>query len=70
MSANSSQDQYDDAMFDFSQANYDVAIAKLRTLLAADSGNFDAQLALGMALYRLGDFPTAIAEGQIGRAHV
>lgn len=50
-------------MFDFSQAKYDVAIAKLRALLTADSGNFDAQLALGMALYRQGDFPTAIAEG-------
>lgn len=68
MSANSPQDQYDDAMFDFSQANYDVAIGKLRALLAADSGNFDAQLALGMALYRLGDFPTAIAEGHKAEA--
>lgn len=55
-------------MFDFSQANYDVAIAKLRTLLAADRGNFDAQLALGMALYRLGDFPTAIDEGHKAEA--
>jgi tetratricopeptide (TPR) repeat protein len=57
------QEQYDDAMFDFSQGRYDEAIARFRTLLEADSANFDAQLALGMALYRKGDFPAAITEG-------
>lgn len=57
------QEQYDDAMFDFSTGDYDSAIRKLRAMLAGDENYFDAQLALGMALYRLGDFPAAIAEG-------
>lgn len=57
------QDQYDDAMFAFSQGQFDQAIAKLRALLAADPAHFDAQLSLGMALYRVGDYASAIAEG-------
>lgn len=57
------QEQYDDAMFDFSQGEFDRAIAKLKNTLAVAPDNFDAQLALGMAYYRLGDFVTAIAEG-------
>ena len=57
------QEQYDDAMFDFSQADYDAAIVRLRSLLAEQPEHFDAQLALGMAYYRQGDFATAIAEG-------
>jgi Flp pilus assembly protein TadD len=57
------QEQYDDAMFDFTQANYELAIAKLQSLLSKHPDNFDAQLALGMALYRKGDYPSAIAEG-------
>ena len=58
-----SQPQFDDAMFAFSQGDYTTAIAKLRALLAVEPAHFDAQLALGMAHYRLGDFPAAIAEG-------
>jgi tetratricopeptide (TPR) repeat protein len=57
------QAQYDDAMFAFSQGDYDAAIEKLRAILAADPAHFDAQLALGMAHYRKGDYTTAIAEG-------
>jgi Flp pilus assembly protein TadD len=57
------QEQYDDAMFDFSRGDFDSAIMKLKNVLAADPQNFEAQLALGMALYRKGDFPAAIAEG-------
>ena len=57
------QEQYDDAMFDFSQANYDTAIAKLNALLDSEPEHFDARLALGMALYRKGDYATAISEG-------
>jgi tetratricopeptide (TPR) repeat protein len=57
------QEQYDDAMFAFSQGRYDEAIAMLRAILGEDAAHFDAQLALGMAFYRKGDFPTAIVEG-------
>jgi Flp pilus assembly protein TadD len=57
------QEQYDDAMFDFSMADFDSAIAKLKSVLAQDPGHFDAQLSLGMAYYRKGDYATAIAEG-------
>jgi predicted Zn-dependent protease len=57
------EEQYDDAMFDFSTGNFDNAITKLKAILAEDPSHFDAQLSLGMAHYRKGDFPTAIAEG-------
>jgi len=57
------QDRYDDAMFDFTMEQYDAAIAKLEGILAEDPVHFDAQLALGMAWYRKGDFPRAIAAG-------
>jgi tetratricopeptide (TPR) repeat protein len=57
------QEQYDDAMFDFSRSEFDRAIVKLKSVLAADPEYFDAQLALGMAFYRKGDFAAAIAEG-------
>jgi Flp pilus assembly protein TadD len=57
------QDQYDDAMFDYSRGDYDVAIDKFRAVLANDPTHFDAQLALAMAYYRKADYTTAIAEG-------
>jgi predicted Zn-dependent protease len=57
------QNQYDDAMFDFSRRDFAAASARLREILAADPAHFDAQLSLGMALYRQGDFAGAIAEG-------
>ena len=57
------QEQYDDAMFDFSTADYDSAILKLKALLAEAPDYFDAQLSLGMAYYRKGDYAAAIAEG-------
>lgn len=50
-------------MFDFSRGDFDQAIAKLKAVLSQDSAYFDAQLALGMALYRKGDYAAAIAEG-------
>lgn len=58
------QEQYDDAMFAFSQGEYDTAIAKLKAVLAEDPAHFDAQLALGMSYYRKGDYAAAIAEGK------
>lgn len=57
------QEQYDDAMFAFSQADYDDAIDRLSRILAEAPDHFDAQLALGMAHYRLGDYAKAIKEG-------
>ena len=57
------QEQYDDAMYAFSTGDYDGAIARLQAVLAQDSQHFEAQLALGMAHYRKGDYATAIVEG-------
>lgn len=57
------QEQYDDAMYDFSMGEYDSAITKLKALLAQDPNYFDAQLSLGMAYYRKGEYATAIVEG-------
>ena len=54
------QDQYDEAMFEFSQGQFDEAIAGFRAILEQDPENFDAQLSLGMAYYRKGDFANAI----------
>lgn len=55
--------QYDDAMFAFSQADYETAINVLQQVLNQDPENFDARLALGMSYYRQGEFEKAIAEG-------
>jgi Flp pilus assembly protein TadD len=57
------QEQYDAAMFDFSRGGFTAAVEKFKHVLAQDPAYFDAQLALGMAYYRLGDFAAAIAEG-------
>jgi tetratricopeptide (TPR) repeat protein len=57
------QDQYDDAMFDFSRAEYPTCIAKLKAVLEQDPAHFEAQLALGMAYYRQGNYAAAIDEG-------
>lgn len=57
------QDQYDAAMFEFSRGDFPAAAAGLKAVLAREAAYFDAQLALGMAYYRLGDFAAAIAEG-------
>jgi len=59
----SHQDQFDDAMFDYSTGEYAVAISKFQAILAEDSDHFDARLGLAMCHYRLGDYATAIAEG-------
>ena len=58
------QEQYDEAMFEFSTGEYDRAIAGFKAVLAQDPVHFDAQLALGMAYYRKGEYATAIAEGR------
>ncbi len=57
------QDQFDEAMFEFSTGNCDGAIERLRAILAADPDYFDAQLSLGGAYYAKGDYAMAIAEG-------
>ena len=50
-------------MFAFSQGDFSSAITQLNAVLAVDIEHFEAQLALGMALYRKGDLPAAICEG-------
>jgi len=57
------QEQYDNAMFAFSQGDFASAVAQLKTVLTVEAEHFEAQLALGMALYRQGDLPAAIIEG-------
>ena len=57
------QDRYDEAIFEFSGGNYADCIEKLQAVLAVETANFEAQLALGMAYYRLGDYSIAIVEG-------
>jgi len=57
------QEQFDDAMFEFSTGNADGAIVRLTAILAQDPAHFDAQLALGGAYYAKGDYAAAIAEG-------
>jgi predicted Zn-dependent protease len=57
------QDQYDDAMFDYTTGDYDSAIAKFQQILAACPDHFDAQLSVAMSYYRKGDFTKAIEEG-------
>jgi len=57
------QEQFDDAMFEFSRGNVDGAILRLSSILGQDPGYFDAQLALGGAYFARGDYAAAIAEG-------
>ena len=57
------QEQYDDAMFDYTMGEYDSAIAKFEQILAAHPEHFDAQLSVAMCHYRKGDYAKAIAEG-------
>ncbi len=57
------QDQFDDAMFDYSTGAYDTAISKFHRILESDPDHFDGRLGLAMSLYRLGDYAGAIAEG-------
>jgi len=57
------QQEYDDAMFDFSRGDFDGAIERLTAILARDPTHFDAQLSLGMSYYRKGDFKAAIEHG-------
>jgi Flp pilus assembly protein TadD len=57
------QEQFDEAMFEFSRGEFDRAITGLKGVLTQEPSNFDAQLALGMAYYRKGDYASAIAEG-------
>jgi len=57
------QEQYDVAMFAFSRGDFASAVEQLKQVLARDPAYFDAQLALGMAYYRLGNYAAAIIEG-------
>jgi tetratricopeptide (TPR) repeat protein len=57
------EEQYDEAMFAFSTGDLDRALSGLQDILARDAAHFDAQLALGMVYFRLGDNSAALAEG-------
>ena len=57
------QEQYDDAMFDYTMGEFDSAIVKFQRMLDASPQHFDAQLSIAMCHYRKGDFVKAIEEG-------
>jgi predicted Zn-dependent protease len=57
------QEQFDDAMFEFTTGHCDGAIERLKAILGCDPNFFDAQLSLGGAYYAKGDYAAAIAEG-------
>jgi predicted Zn-dependent protease len=57
------EEQFDEAMFEFTTGHCDAAIERLRALLLDNPDYFDAQLALGGAYYAKGDYPAAIVEG-------
>jgi predicted Zn-dependent protease len=57
------QEQFDDAMFEFSTGNCDGAIERLQAILTEDPAYFDAQLSLGGAYFAKGNYAAAIAEG-------
>lgn len=62
------QDQYDDAMYDYSMGDYSQAVVKFGELLKANPEHFDSQCALSMCFYRLGDYARAIEEGKKAEA--
>lgn len=57
------EEQYDDAMFDYSQGEYDSAMGKFEEILRVEPDHFDARMALAMCLYRKEDYARAIEEG-------
>jgi predicted Zn-dependent protease len=57
------EEQFDEAMFEFTTGHCDAAIERLRALLLDNPAYFDAQLALGGAYYAKGHYRAAIAEG-------
>ncbi|MCS1409884.1 MAG: hypothetical protein M2R45_03070 [Verrucomicrobia subdivision 3 bacterium] len=62
------QQQYDEAMFVFSQENYTEAARLLEAILLEDPNYFEARLSLGMAFCRMGAFERAIVEGHKAEA--
>ena len=63
-----SEERFDDAMADFSRADYEAAVQKLLVLLEHDPEHFDGRLALGMAYCRAGDLEKALSEGHKAEA--
>ena len=61
------QEQFDEAMFEFSTGNSEATITRLQAILALGPEYFDAQLALGGAYYAKGDYAAAIARRPPGR---
>ena len=57
------QQQYDEAMLQFSMGHFDDAVGRLQSILTQAPAYFEARLALGMAYYRKGDYAAAITEG-------
>jgi len=62
-SAHSKQERYDQAMFLFSQEDYDQASELLDQVLSEEPTHIDALVALSMVCYRKGDLEQAIILG-------
>jgi tetratricopeptide (TPR) repeat protein len=62
------QDEYDEAMFDYSMGDFASALRKLEAILSLEPSHFDAQLSVAMCHYRKGDYAAAIAEGHKAEA--
>lgn len=60
--------RYDEAVYELAIGQNDSCIEKLRALLTEAPDYFDAQLALGTAFLRKGDYPSALAEAHKAEA--
>lgn len=56
---------FDDGIFAFSQNDYEDAISNFEKILASEPNHFDALQSLGMAYYRMGNYPKAIEIGHL-----
>jgi cytochrome c-type biogenesis protein CcmH/NrfG len=68
MSANSLQDQIDEATLDFTLGDSESAIAKLEALVREHPGTFGAWHALTEIYFAGGDYDAALAAGETAHA--
>jgi len=57
------EERYDEAMFDYTRGDYPAALGKLAALVGDAPDFYDARLSLAMCHYRMGNIKAAIEEG-------